>query len=81
MDVYIGVYVLFTAAMGSGVSLSNAPSVGKARESASTIFTITDEKSLIDVRNTEGVKEVKRGEIEFVNVDFKYPSRNQKVLD
>ena len=79
-DTYIGIYVLFTAALGSGVSLSNAPSVGKSRESAKKVFAIIDEKSKVDVRDEKGETEIKRGEIELRNVDFKYPSRTSRVL-
>jgi hypothetical protein len=37
---------------------------------------IIDEKSKIDTRSEEGFKVIKNGEIEFVNAEFKYPSRN-----
>jgi ABC-type multidrug transport system fused ATPase/permease subunit len=64
------------AALGSGISMSNAPGVGPAQESATKIFDIIDEKSDIDVRSGKGIKKIESGIIEFVNVDFKYPSRN-----
>lgn len=44
-DVYIGVYVLFVAALGTGIVLSSAPSVGKAQAAATNIFAIVDEPS------------------------------------
>ena len=44
-DSYIGVYTLFVAAIGTGVSLAQAPSVGKAKDAAKTIFAIIDEPS------------------------------------
>lgn len=69
------------AALGTGISLSSAPSVAKAKAAAGKIFEIIDEPSLIDTRSESGVKEIKRGEIEFVNAEFQYPSRTQKVLD
>jgi ATP-binding cassette, subfamily B (MDR/TAP), member 1 len=69
------------AALGTGISLSSAPSVAKAKAAAEKIFTIIDEKSLIDTRLESGIKEIKHGEIEFVNAEFQYPSRTQKVLD
>jgi ABC-type multidrug transport system fused ATPase/permease subunit len=61
--------------------LSQIPSMSKAKEAANTIFAIIDEPSLIDVRDEKGLKEVKKGEIEFNKVDFRYPSRTQKVLN
>jgi ATP-binding cassette subfamily B (MDR/TAP) protein 1 len=80
-NTYIGLYTLFLSALGTGISLSSAPSIGKAKAAASTIFEIIDEKSKIDTRTDEGEKVIKNGEIEFVNANFRYPSRNQNVLD
>ena len=54
-DTYICVNVLFVAALGSGIALANAPSVGKARTAANTIFKIIDEPSKIDTRDKKGV--------------------------
>lgn len=69
------------AAIGSGIALSAAPSVGKAKEAAKTIFGIIDEPSAIDTRIEKGAKTITHGEIELRNTDFKYPSRTVKVLD
>jgi ATP-binding cassette, subfamily B (MDR/TAP), member 1 len=80
-DTYICLFTLFMAALGTGISLSSAPSVGKAKAAASKIFSIIDEPSLMDTRSDVGIKEIKRGEIEFINAEFQYPSRTQKVLD
>ena len=49
-DTYIGLYTLFLAALGTGISLSSAPSIGKAKAAATTIFDIIDETSKIDTR-------------------------------
>jgi ABC-type multidrug transport system fused ATPase/permease subunit len=68
------------AVMGGGMTISSAPSLGKAKDSASKVFGIIDEKSTIDVRSTKGVAEVAAGEIEFCEVDFKYPTRDERVL-
>jgi ATP-binding cassette, subfamily B (MDR/TAP), member 1 len=69
------------AALGTGISLSSAPSIAKAKVAAGKIFEIVDEPSMIDTRSESGLKEIKHGEIEFVNAQFQYPSRTQKVLD
>ena len=34
-DVFIAINIIFSAAMGSGVALSNIPSISKAKQSAS----------------------------------------------
>jgi ATP-binding cassette, subfamily B (MDR/TAP), member 1 len=78
---YIGLYVLFLSALGTGISLSSAPSVAKAKSAAISVFGIIDDKSIIDTRDKDGEKEIKKGEIELVNADFQYPSRNSKVLN
>jgi hypothetical protein len=49
--VYISIWVIFSAVMGAGVSMSNVPSLGKAKASANQIFSIIDEKSTLDVRD------------------------------
>jgi ATP-binding cassette subfamily B (MDR/TAP) protein 1 len=58
-DTYIGLYTLFLAANGAGISLSSAPSIGKAKAAATAIFSIIDEKSKIDTRSDEGEKIIK----------------------
>jgi ABC-type multidrug transport system fused ATPase/permease subunit len=63
MDVYMAINIIFSAAMGAGVSMSNIPSVSKAKYSASEIFSIVDEKSTLDVRdgNNASIQDVKVG--------------------
>jgi ATP-binding cassette subfamily B (MDR/TAP) protein 1 len=80
-NTFTGIQVLFMSAMGAGLAVSHAPSASKAKESANKVFAIVDEPSLIDVRSTEGIKKIERGEIEFDQVDFRYPSRKLKVLN
>jgi ABC-type multidrug transport system fused ATPase/permease subunit len=79
-DTYIAIYIIFVAALGSGIAVSQAPSIGKAKSAAIKVFDIIEEPSKIDTRDPNGEKVIKRGEIEFKKVDFKYPSRTQKVL-
>ena len=61
--IYTSIWVLFSAVMGAGVSMSNVPSVGKAKASANSIFAIIDEKSTLDVRVADKapMQEVKEG--------------------
>lgn len=74
-NTFIAVYILFISALGSGISIANAPSVSKAKDSANRVFEIIHEESAIDARKETGEKLVKEGDIEFINVDFVYPSR------
>lgn len=82
-DVYICINVLMHAAFGIGMSLSNIPSVARAKAAAKTIFDIIDEKSTLDVRDGKNAKiqKVKSGKIELKDVTFRYPSRDQLVMD
>jgi ATP-binding cassette subfamily B (MDR/TAP) protein 1 len=81
MKTFVGVYVVFISALGCGTQLSHAPSMGKARDAANKVFSIIDEKSSIDVRENKGYTKVEKGEIVLENVDFRYPSKKQKVLN
>lgn len=69
--------------MGAGVSMSNIPSVGRAKASAVTIFSIIDDKSQLDVREASksAIQKVEVGQIDFVDVNFRYPTRNLLVLN
>ena len=52
-DVYLSINVLMSATMGAGVSMANIPSISRAKASAKKIFTVIDEKSTLDVRNSQ----------------------------
>ncbi len=74
-DTYLAVYIIFMAAMGTGVTISQAPSIAKAKHAGAKIFDIIDEISKIDSRNPEGETKISDGAIELKKVEFKYPSR------
>jgi ABC-type multidrug transport system fused ATPase/permease subunit len=65
--------------IGSGVSISQMPSISKAKQAARTVFGIIEEPSLIDPKQA-GSRIQPSGGIEFKNLYFKYPSRNKYVL-
>lgn len=64
-DVFTAVYIMFVGAIGSGVSVSQMPSLSKAKDSASKIFGIIEEKSQIDSRTVVGNNKLTKGAIEF----------------
>lgn len=66
-DVYLSINILMSATMGAGVSMANIPSISRAKASAKKIFTVIDEKSTLDVRDSSNAihKEVVHGEIKF----------------
>mmetsp|Transcript_9302 Transcript_9302/g.12649 ORF Transcript_9302/g.12649 Transcript_9302/m.12649 type:complete len:331 (+) Transcript_9302:868-1860(+) len=49
-EIYLSIWILFSTCMGTGIAMSNVPSVQKAKASAGNIFAIIDEKSSLDVR-------------------------------
>lgn len=71
--------VLFTALGGAqslGMTTPLFEAVAGARGAAQSVWTIIDRKSQIDPLDKRGVKPTNfRGNIEFKNVKFHYPSR------
>jgi len=78
-EVYTGCYVVFVGAIGCGVSISQLPSISKAKSAAKLIFGIIEEKSEIDPKQP-GADSIKTGRIQFKNLFFKYPSRDNFIL-
>jgi ATP-binding cassette, subfamily B (MDR/TAP), member 1 len=77
---FTAIYVMMFAAIGAGQAQQHGPSAGKAIESACKIYDIIDEPSEIDpfVTNLNEIiasKENIKGEIEFRDVWFRYPTR------
>ena len=77
--VYSGCYVVFVGSIGTGVSLSQLPSITKARQASKLIFGIIEEPSRIDPKQ-KGVEAISHGRVEFKNLWFRYPSRKRAVL-
>lgn len=77
--VFTGCYVVFVGSIGSGVSMSQIPSISKAQASAKKVFAIMEEPTKINPKQ-QGTKNVTVGKIEFRNVSFRYPSRKNYVL-
>ncbi|KAK9449524.1 P-loop containing nucleoside triphosphate hydrolase protein [Limtongia smithiae] len=73
-------YVVFMSiifgAEGAGVVFSFAPDMGKAIQASKSIKSLLDAEPEIDAWSTEGgVPEDVRGDIEFRDVHFRYPTR------
>ena len=77
--VFAGCYVVFVGSIGTGVSLSQLPSLTKARSAARLVFGIIEEPSKIDPRQT-GTEQITHGRVEFKNIWFRYPSRRKAIL-
>ena len=79
-DVFIAVFALVFAAMGAGEANAYGPDTGKAIKAATSIFKIIDTPSEINpvqapVASIEIRPQDFRGEIEFIDVWFRYPLR------
>ncbi|KAK9477918.1 P-loop containing nucleoside triphosphate hydrolase protein [Lipomyces japonicus] len=73
-------YIVFMSivfgAESAGVVFSFAPDMGKAIQSAKNIKMLLEKKPVVDTWSSEGaVPSNVKGEIEFKNVHFKYPTR------
>jgi len=81
--IYIAIWIIFSTCMGAGIAMSNLPSVQKAKASSKNIFGIIDEPSSLDVRKLakNATFNVERGQIQFNEVTFRYPTRKALVLN
>ena len=83
-DIFTATYLLFFTFMSLGFTASDVPSIAKAKAAVVPIFSIIDEPSELDIRQSDKKREhtiVKKGLIEFRNVTFNYPTRATKVLN
>ena len=82
-DVFTGSYLLFFTYMSIGAQAANVPSIQKAKASALPVFSIIDEPSTLDIRKSKpgSLTEVSKGEIRFNQVNFRYPTRKQLVMN
>jgi len=80
-DLFLSIFAILFAAYGAGNAMQYAPDVGSARAAGVSIFEILDRepKIKIDAPNQIVRGDIK-GEIEFKNVWFKYPTRTEHVL-
>ncbi len=78
-DTFIAVYALLFAAMAIGQVQQHAPDMGKAYSSLLSVYGILSQES--KVKNPEQPTEnAIKGRVEFRNVSFKYPARNDYIL-
>ncbi|PNT70778.1 hypothetical protein BRADI_2g17720v3 [Brachypodium distachyon] len=75
-NVFKAYFALVLAMMGASQTSAMASDSTKANDSATSIFAILDRKSQIDSSSVEGsTMELVRGDIDFMHISFKYPSR------
>lgn len=80
LNYYVVFMCITLGAQAAGQLFSYAPDMGKAKQAAANVYRILKAQPLIDVWSQNGVvpldKEV-RGDVEFKNVYFRYPTRPQ----
>ena len=78
-DTFVAAYSLCFTALELGTLQQYGPDVGKAWSALSTVYGILDQKTSITAPDQAPRQEV-TGKIEFENVQFKYPTRGESVL-
>ena len=80
-DMFQSVFGILFAAIGTGNALQFAPDIGAAKNAAVSIFKILDTVPKINIDNPNQVyREPIKGDIEFRNIWFKYPSREKQIF-
>ncbi|KYQ88935.1 ABC transporter B family protein [Tieghemostelium lacteum] len=74
-------FAIIMCAMGIGNTAAFAPDIAKAKVATSDIFKIVDRQSKIDASIKKGqIPDEFKGDIEFKNIHFNYPSRPNKTI-
>ena len=80
-SIVVCVFGILQGGMGIGQSGTYIEAITTARASAVQIYRVIARKSLIDSSSKEGMKPAKfEGKIQFVSVDFNYPSRKDVTV-
>ena len=81
LEMYTAIFALIFAAYGTGAALPYMSDFGACKTSGSGIFNILDsEIQITNPKEKEPIQKDLTGLIEFKNVTFKYPTRNQVVV-
>lgn len=81
-NMFKSVFAIMFSALGVGQTAQYIPDVAEAKNAAINIFDIIDLKPEIDMDDpSQNVVSPIKGDIEFKNVSFKYPSRERKVFE
>ena len=79
-NMFRAVFALLFGAYGAGQAQSFAPDMGAGKAAAGNIFRILNEPSRIDPMDKHGKKPAIIGKLEFKDVWFKYPTRDEWIL-
>jgi len=80
-DLFQSLMGIMFGALGTSNALAFAPDVGSAKAAAISVFKVFDSKPAIDIDEpSQNVRTPIKGDIEFRNVTFKYPSREKPIF-
>ena len=81
LNLFMSIMAILISSTSAGNALTFAPDAGSAQNAAINIFRILDTKPAIDIDDpNQNVRTPIRGDIEFRNVWFKYPSRERQIF-
>lgn len=75
--------VFFSVLQGAqnvGLTAPHMEAITTARASAASVYAVINRKPVIDIFSTEGEKPVLKGDIEFRDVQFRYPARKDVLV-
>lgn len=79
-DLFRAIFLVMFAAYGAGMSQQFMPDLGKAFTSADEVFRIMNRPNEIEFKSSGSTNPIK-GEIEFRNVKFRYPGRQNAIFN
>ncbi len=80
-DMFMAINAIMMSSMAMANALQSAPDVGKAQTAAQNIFAVLDTKPAIDIDDPrQTVRKEIKGDIEFRNIWFKYPTRERQIF-
>jgi ATP-binding cassette subfamily B (MDR/TAP) protein 1 len=86
-NVFAVIFILMNGTMGAGGAAAQAPDAGRANASVDKVYDVLNHESTIDAMADEHDKEKVRldltkikGEIEFEDVWFRYPTRKEDFV-
>jgi len=80
-DMFMAINAIMMSSMAMANALQSAPDVSKAQAAAQNIFAVLDTKPAIDIDDPrQTVRKEIKGDIEFRNIWFKYPTREKQIF-
>lgn len=81
-DIYISIFSIIFAAMGLGQNSQFLPDMGKCKVAGASVYEILESEDEVEAAKVfeQATSQQIKGDIQFKNVNFKYPERDGLVL-